>query len=37
MEEAQGLDFEKFGQAFGWESFFPSSGIGHSWPGNLDS
>ncbi|PKX93962.1 C6 zinc finger domain protein [Aspergillus novofumigatus IBT 16806] len=38
MEGVQEVAFEGFGPVFGWESFFPDAGLGHSWGfGNLDS
>jgi hypothetical protein len=37
MEGVQELDFEGFGADFGWGSFFPDTGLGHNWLGNLDS
>ncbi|RHZ51787.1 uncharacterized protein CDV56_102081 [Aspergillus thermomutatus] len=37
MEGVQGVGFEGFAPDFGWESFFPDAGFGHSWFGNLDS
>ncbi|KAJ5460447.1 uncharacterized protein N7458_001999 [Penicillium daleae] len=37
MEGVQELGFEGFGADFGCESFFPDTGFGHNWLGNLDS
>lgn len=37
MHGVQESDFVGLGADLGWESFFPDTGVGHSWLGNNDS